>query len=91
MAALHGNMSCELYQGAFSGEVVFAVETLDGEPYEGIAPKHYAKPVDDLCADPINGSLEVRVIRNGGKSARVRMPDGEAIDVPVAIINLSNK
>lgn len=91
MAALHGNMNCELYQSAFSGEVVFAVETLDGKPYEGIAPKHYANPVDSLSANPINGSLEVRVIRNGGKSARVRMPDGEAIDVPLAIINLSDK
>ncbi|MCK4627190.1 MAG: hypothetical protein KAV00_17895 [Phycisphaerae bacterium] len=91
MVALHGNMSCELYRSAFSGEVVFAVKTLDGKPYEGIAPKHYARPVDNLSANPIHGSLEVRVIKNGGKSARVRMPDGEAIDVPLTIINLPNK
>jgi len=86
MAAQRGNMACALYQSAFSGEVVFEVKTSGGQSYEGIAPRHYAEPADDLSDAPTHGHLSVRVIRNGGGSARVRMPDGETIDVPADTI-----
>ena len=91
MTIERGHMICNLYQGAFSGEVVFQVETFNGESYEGIAPKQYAVPVDKLSADPIPGRLHVRMIRNGGGKVRVRMPDGEAIDVAQNAIELSKK
>lgn len=83
------SMTCDLYKSAFSGEVVFAVGTISGETYEGIAPKHYATPNQDLSADSVSGRVKVHMIANGGGTARVRMPDGEAIDVPVKAIDLS--
>lgn len=86
MAAQRGNMTCHLYQGAFSGEVVYEVKTLDGQTYEGIVPKHYAVFKDDLSSQPVLGQVKVFVLENGGNRARVRMPDGEAVEVSPELI-----
>lgn len=86
MAVQDGKMKCTLYKGAFSGEVVFAVDTLGGEGYEGIAPLHYANPNGSLSSAATGGSINVRVISNGGQRARVSMPDGETIDIEAALI-----
>ncbi|GAH32831.1 unnamed protein product, partial [marine sediment metagenome] len=40
MAASRGEMECKLYPSAFSGEVVFQVDTKIGKSYKGVAPKH---------------------------------------------------
>ena len=88
MPTQYGKVTCDLFRSAFSGEVVFAVNTINGERYEGIAPKHCAKPVGDLSVDPTKGTLEVAVINNGGKSSSIRMPDGESIEVPTELISL---
>ncbi len=81
MAAQRGNMSCNLYQGAFSGEAVFEVTTASGDSYQGIAPKHYVKPSAELSKTPVSGAVFVRVVKNGGKEATVTMPDGQTIEV----------
>ncbi len=88
MAIPRGNMSCNLYQGAFSGEAVFEVKTIDGDSYQGIAPRHYVKPATELSKEPVPGVVAVRVVKNGGNEARVTMPDGETIDVHAGIINM---
>ncbi|HUT57352.1 MAG TPA: hypothetical protein VNA25_05705 [Phycisphaerae bacterium] len=81
MSAPKGNLQCALYPSAFSGEIVFKLQTAQGEAYEGVAPKHYANPSAVMEAGT-GGTVQVRVIGNGGNQARVAMPDGEVIDVP---------
>jgi hypothetical protein len=85
MSAILAKMLCDLYKGAFSGEVVFAVETTSG-PYEGVAPKHYAHSSVALSANAVSGNVAVRVISNGGKTATVLTPDGEILEVPAEAI-----
>ena len=81
MAATHGQMECKLYPSAFSGEVVFQVNTANQESYEGVAPKHFAQPSVDLKKDGANGQIEVYVLENGGNKARVSAPDGQILHV----------
>jgi hypothetical protein len=81
MAAPHGHIDCTLYPSAFSGEVIFQVSTTTGN-YEGVAPKHYAKPDLGLAETGINGQIKVRVLSNGGNEARVSTPDGEILTIP---------
>jgi len=81
MAAPHGQMECKLYPSAFSGEVVFQVDTTIGKSYEGVAPKHYVKPSTQLTKDGINGQVKVRVLGNGANEARVSVPDGQILTV----------
>lgn len=76
-------LSCDLYASAFSGEVVFAVKTFDGGHYEGVAPKHFATPTDGLSQVATQGTLRVKLIRNGGESALVAFPDGESAELHV--------
>lgn len=82
MAASHGQMECKLYPSAFSGEVVFQVNTTIEGSCEGIAPKHYVETSTTPTKDGVDGQVRVRVIRNGGKEARVSMPDGQVLTVP---------
>jgi hypothetical protein len=82
MAAEFGQIDCKLYSSAFSGEVVFHVDTTDEESYEGVAPKHYVKTSSPPTRDGIDGQVKVRVLRNGGNEARVSMPDGQVLTVP---------
>ena len=88
MAAQVWKMSCGLLSGAFSGEIVFEVKTIAGELYQGISPKHYAEP-DDIPSreEAVPGTIRVRVLKNGGGSALVRTPDGEAITVPANLVH----
>ena len=81
MAAAFGQMDCKIYPSAFSGEVVFQVNTTIGESYEGVAPKHYVQPNTTLLKDGINGRVNVRILDNGGKEARVSVPDGQILTV----------
>ena len=37
MAATQGQLECKLFQSAFSGEVVFQIDTVDRHSYEGVA------------------------------------------------------
>jgi len=73
-----------LYPSAFSGEVVFQVDTKIGqryERYEGVAPKHYVDPSTQLKKEGIDGKVQVRVLKNGGNEARVSLPDGQILTV----------
>ncbi len=82
MAAPHGQMSCKLYPSAFSGEVVFQVDTkMIGKSYEGVAPKHYIETSTQLTKDGIDGQVKVRVLSNSGNEARVSVPDGQVLIV----------
>jgi uncharacterized protein YqfA (UPF0365 family) len=81
MAASHGQMKCKLYPSAFSGEVVFQVDTKIGQSYEGVAPKHYVEPIAQLTKEGINGQVKVHVLSNGGNEARVSVPDGQILTV----------
>ncbi len=81
MAAPHGQMECKLYPSAFSGEVVFQVDTNIGKSYEGVAPKHYIETSTQLTKDGIDGQVKVRVLSNGGNEARVSVPDGQVLIV----------
>jgi hypothetical protein len=87
MTAQSTMMDCNIYKSAFSGEVVFAVET-DNGTYEGVAPKHYARFNEGELSEetPHKGSLQVKMISNGGDKAQVATPDGEVISVQVGII-----
>lgn len=83
---------CQIKRGAFSGERVFQVPMAGGRgDYIGIAPV-------DHCLDgqrnplrrdqppagvDIEGFVEAFLITNGGEEARIELPDGEAIRVPV--------
>lgn len=81
MPAIYGQMNCKLYPSAFSGEVVFQVKTSSGESYEGVAPKHYAKSSTQPAQTGVDGQVKVRVLSNGGKEARVFVPDGQVLVV----------
>ena len=81
MAALPGQMKCTLYPSAFSGEVVFQVNTMIGESYEGIAPNRYVETSNQPTKTGVDGQVKVRVLTNGGKEARVSVPDGQILTV----------
>lgn len=82
MAVPHGQMECKIYPSAFSGEIIFRVDTKSGD-YEGVAPKHYVKPDIKLEKDGVDGKIKVRVLSNGGDKARVFVPDGQILVVSV--------
>jgi hypothetical protein len=84
-----------LSQGAFSGEMVFTKETVNQGPYVGIAPrrdcrKENGQPIAENELNQkqeIGGKLVTRLIANGGEIARIALPDGEAVTVPVTLIS----
>lgn len=88
-------LACQLMQGSFSGEVIFEVNTLDKDKYVGVAPRRDCVRPDgtpirpgDLQGDQkIDGKIATRLIGNGGDIARVALPDGEAVKVPVELIS----
>lgn len=82
MAASFGHIDCKLYPSAFSGELVFQVDTTVEGSCEGIAPKHYVETLTPPTKDGVDGQVRVRVISNGGEEARVSMPDGQVLTVP---------
>jgi hypothetical protein len=81
MAAAHGQMKCKLYPSAFSGEMVFQVNTVNEQSYEGVAPNHYVASSTQPTKDGTDGKVKVRVLSNGGKEARVSVPDGQILSV----------
>ena len=81
MAVPHGQMECKLYKSAFSGEVVFQVDTKIGKSYEGVAPKHYVEHSTQPTNAGVDGQVKVRVLSNGGNEARVSVPDGQILTV----------
>jgi len=81
MTALYGQMECKLYPSAFSGEVVFQVNTINMQSYEGVAPKHYVQPNTQPPKDGVNGQVKVRVLDNGANEARVSVPDGQILSI----------
>ena len=82
MAASRGEMECKLYPSAFSGEVVFQVDTKIGNSYEGVAPKHcVVRPNTPPPKNGVNGQVKVRVLDNGTNEARVSVPDGQVLIV----------
>lgn len=82
-------VQCTLFRSAFSGECGFEVQQADGRVYAGVAPLHYCHlqrgenvQEDTLpLEDSIAGLLNVQILGNGGETARVRLPDGDAITV----------
>ena len=82
MAASFGHIDCKLYTSAFSGELVFQIDTTVDGSYEGVAPKHFVETPTPPTKDGVDGQVRVHVISNGGKEARVSMPDGQVLTVP---------
>ena len=81
MATPRGQMECKLYTSAFSGEVVFQVDTTKGQRYEGVAPKHYVQPSTQATKAGVDGQVKVRVLSNGRNEARISVPDGQILTV----------
>ena len=84
MPATQGQIDCKVYPGAFSGEVVFQVDTAAGS-YEGIAPKHYANVIPEK--EGVSGRVMVFVLSNGGNEARISAPDGQILTVSAEIVH----
>ncbi len=85
-------VTCRIRGGAFSGERVFQLPMARrGGDYIGIAPVDHCRDRDlNLLGrdqpspdQEIEGYVEAYLIANGGAEARIELPDGEAIDVPV--------
>ncbi len=84
-------MSCWISPSSFSGERVFRIDLADNTEYIGVAPVDYCRRQDRSTVrsnEPakgkrIKGFVEVRVLENGGHDAKVALPDGEVITVPI--------
>ena len=70
MAVIPGQMKCKVYPSAFSGEVVFQVETVDEQSFEGIAPKHYVISNTQPTKDGVDGQIKVRILKPEIEMAR---------------------
>ncbi len=89
-------LACHLYQGSFSGEVVFEVQTLENGLYVGVAPKRDCFKLNGQLFQPdelpkvgsaVEGKVATRLVANGGDVARVALPDGEAVKVSAKLIS----
>lgn len=81
MGAPHGQMKCKIFPSAFSGEVVFQVNTINKQRYAGVAPKHFVQPNAKLPKDGIDGQIKVRVLGEDANAMRVYLPDGQVLTV----------
>jgi hypothetical protein len=89
-------LNCQFSLGAFSGERVFEVKQLNGETYIGLSPLHYCYhqeggglgPSEPQQGLSITGKLAARKIGVVTEGARVTIPDGRAISVPVDLISV---
>ena len=87
-------VNCEISAAAFSGERVFTVQQAEGGDYVGLSPLHYCfhengnalAPSEPARDTPIQGRLAARKIGDVSLGARVTIPDGRAIIVPVNLI-----
>jgi hypothetical protein len=88
-------LNCKISLGAFSGERVFEVQQVSGEMYIGLSPLHYCFHLDGNMlghSEPAQGitmpgKLAARKISVETKAARVAIPDGRAISVPLNLIS----
>lgn len=88
-------VSCTLEPGAFSGERTFRLHLADGyTAYSGAAPARYCfdaevKPLERDTppkGTEIAGFVEAYWVSNGGDKARVELPNGDAVELPVSLI-----
>jgi len=84
-------LACQISPSSFSGERVFRINLANNTEYVGVAPVDYCRRQDQSAIGSnqppqgkrISGFVEGRVVENGGREARVALPDGEAITVPL--------
>ena len=84
-------LACRISPSSFSGERVFHIALADNTEYAGVAPVDYCRWQDQSAIganEPpkgkrISGFVEGRLIGSGGRKAKVALPDGEAITVPL--------
>jgi hypothetical protein len=84
-------LACEISPSGFSGERVFRIALAKNTEYVGVAPVDYCRRQDKAPVgsnepskgERIKGFVEGRVIENRGREAKVALPDGEAIIVPL--------
>jgi hypothetical protein len=84
-------LACQISASSFSEERVFRITLANNTEYVGIAPVDYCRRQDQsaigLNEPPkgkrISGFVEGRVIEDGRREAKVALPDGEAITVPL--------
>lgn len=88
-------LKCDLSRSAFSGERVFKVDLQnDEDAYEGVAPLGYCydalgnqlQPDKPEANQYTEGRVSTKVIRNGGNTATVLVPDGEIIEVSTELV-----
>lgn len=88
-------INCQISLGAFSGERVFQVTQLGGEPYIGLSPLRYCYHLGGEMFGPsepergatVDGKLAARRIAVQTDAARVAIPDGRAISVPLSVVS----
>jgi hypothetical protein len=84
-------LACQISPSSFSGERVFRITLADSTEYVGVAPVDYFRRQDQSAVgsnEPpkgkrFSGFVEGRLIENGSRQAKVALPDGEAITVPL--------
>src|SRR5947208_2372499 len=86
-------VSCSISKGAFSGERVFEIQTVAGEPYLGVASPIYCwdpagKPLPPLeNGGSIPGKVAARLLVREEKKARIVVPGNDVIDVDPDIMS----
>jgi hypothetical protein len=88
-------LACQISPSGFSGERVFRIPLPNKTEYVGVAPVDYCRRDDQSPVgsnEPpkgqrISGFVEGRLIANDGREAKVALPDGEAITVPLERIS----
>ncbi len=84
-------LACQISPSGFSGERVFRIALGNSTEYAGVAPVDYCRRQDQSAVgsnEPakgkrISGFVEGRVVEDGGRKAKVALPDGEVITVPL--------
>lgn len=84
-------VSCSISRGAFSGERVFEIETVTGEPYLGVASPIYfwdrrGRPLRALeSGGSMPGKVAARLLRKDRERAVVVVPGNEVVEVDPAL------
>lgn len=88
-------LNCQISLGAFSGERVFEVRLVGGDAYVGLSPLRYCfhsggemlGPSEPERGVTVEGKLAARRIAVETTVARVAIPDGRAISVPLDVVS----
>jgi hypothetical protein len=88
-------LACEISRSGLSGERVFRAQLDDHTAHIGVAPVDYCRTPDRMPIGPnepvegtrINGFIEGYVVENSGNEAKVALPDGEFVLVPIERIS----